>query len=114
MDSDGAGAGAAGGAAGMGAGATCGGLSGAAGAGAGVIAGAAAGAAGMGPGVTCAGLKGAAGTGGAGAIVCAMPAVVITDASMTGSEQPHSIRFIIIKCILDLIPAFIIYYVAPR
>ncbi|WP_294401927.1 hypothetical protein [Prosthecobacter sp.] len=43
-----------------------------------------------------------------------MPAVVITDASMTGSEKRRSILFIIIKCILDLIPAFIIYYVAPR
>ena len=40
----------------------------------------------------------------------AMPAVAITDASMTGSGQQRSIRFIIIiKCILDLIPAFIIY-----
>ena len=66
------------------------------------------GAAGEGPGVTWEGVKGAAGVG-AGTIVCAMPGVTITDASMTGSAQPHSIRFIIIKCILDLIPAFIIY-----
>ena len=42
-------------------------------------------------------------------MVCAMPDVAIRDASMIGSEQPHSIRFIIIKYILDLIPAFIIY-----
>jgi hypothetical protein len=46
---------------------------------------------------------------GAGTIVCAMPGVAIMDASMTGSRQRRSIRFIIIKCILDLIPAFIIY-----
>lgn len=51
---------------------------------------------------------GAAGAG-AGTDVCAMPGVTIADASMTGSAQPHSIRFIIIKCILDLIPGFIIY-----
>ena len=42
-------------------------------------------------------------------IVCAMPGVTIMDASMTGSRQRRGIRFIIIKCILDLIPAFIIY-----
>jgi len=44
-----------------------------------------------------------------GAIVCAMPGVTIMDASMTGSRRRRGIRFIIIKCILDLIPAFIIY-----
>ncbi len=38
-----------------------------------------------------------------------MPDAAITDASMTGSEQRRSIRFIIIKYILDLIPGFIIY-----
>jgi len=38
-----------------------------------------------------------------------MPAVTKTDASMTGSEQRRSIRFIIINRILDLIPGFIIY-----
>ena len=84
---------------GAGPGVTCAGVNGAAGAGAeGSDA----------PGVTCAGVKGAAGVG-AGTIVCAMPAVTKTDASMTGSEQRRSIRFIIIKCILDLIPGFIIY-----
>ncbi len=90
--------------AGTGAGAAWEGLRGAAGAdgvGGGVAAGA-------GPGVTWEGVNGAAGVG-AGTIVCAMPGVTITDASMTGSAQPHSIRFIIIKCILDLIPCFIIY-----
>lgn len=83
---------------------------GAAGAG---LPGAGGGAADAGPGVTWAGVKGAAGVD-AGTIVCVMPGVTIADASMTGSEQRRSIRFIIIKCILDLIPAFIIYYVAPR
>ena len=51
----------------------------------------------------------AAGAGASGAIVCVMPGVVIEHASMIGSAQPRSIRFIIIKCILDLIPGFIIY-----
>lgn len=54
------------------------------------------------------GAVGAAGAG-AGTIVCAIPGVTIKHASMTGSEQPRSVRFIIIKCILDLIPGFIIY-----
>jgi hypothetical protein len=80
-----------------------------------VTAGAGGGVSGAGGGVSMAGtvgrwaeLVGAAGVG-AGAIVCAKPAVAITHASMTGSGQRCSIRFIIIKYILDLIPAFIIY-----
>ena len=57
-----------------------------------------------------AGVAGTAGGGaGAGTIVCAMPDAAITDASMTGRGQRCSIRFIIIKYILDLIPGFIIY-----
>lgn len=105
----GATAGTEGGGTGTGTAAGCEGLAGAAGAdGVAGLVGTGGGAAGEGPGVTWEGVKGAAGVG-AGTIVCAMPGVTITDASMTGSAQPHSIRFIIIKCILDLIPCFIIY-----
>lgn len=55
-----------------------------------------------------AGAEGTAG-GGAGAIVWVMPGVAIKHANMTAAgEQARIIRFII-KCILDLIPGFIIY-----